>query len=44
MDLERKWYNMDVKQILTMCDHTLLKQEATWEQIKTICDDGKAYD
>ena len=34
---------MDVKEILTRCDHTLLKQESTWEQIKEICDDGKKY-
>ena len=31
---------MDIKGILGRCDHTLLKQEATWEQIKEICDDG----
>lgn len=34
---------MEIKDILAMCDHTLLKQDATWEQIKTICDDGMAY-
>ena len=34
---------MDVKEILTKCDHTLLKQESTWQQIKEICDDGMAY-
>lgn len=34
---------MDVKNILAHCDHTLLKQEATWEQIKTICDEGIKY-
>jgi len=26
-----------------MVDHTLLKQESTWEQIKEICDDGIKY-
>ena len=35
---------MDKKEILRHCDHTLLKQEATWEQIKKICDEGKAYE
>ena len=25
---------MDVKNILAHCDHTLLKQESTWAQIK----------
>ena len=35
---------MDTKEILRHCDHTLLKQEATWEQIKKICDEGKAYE
>ena len=34
---------MDVKEILIKCDHTLLKQESTWAQIKEICDDGMAY-
>ena len=29
---------MDVKDILARCDHTLLKQEATWAQIKEVCD------
>jgi len=34
---------MEIKEILSHCDHTLLKQEATWEQIKEICDDGIRY-
>ena len=34
---------MSHQDILSRCDHTLLKQEATWEQIKTICDEGMAY-
>ncbi len=34
---------MDVKEILAKCDHTLLKPESTWEQIKEICDDGIKY-
>ena len=34
---------MDVKNILSKCDHTLLGQTATWEQIKKICDDGMKY-
>ena len=35
---------MEMKQILNMVDHTLLKQESTWEQIKEICDDGMKYE
>lgn len=31
---------MTEQDILAKCDHTLLKQESTWEQIKAICDDG----
>ena len=31
---------MDKKEILSKVDHTLLKQDSTWEQIKEICDDG----
>ena len=34
---------MEVKTILSMVDHTLLKQTATWEDIKAICDDGMKY-
>ena len=34
---------MDYKEILRRCDHTLLKQDATWDQIKTICDEAVAY-
>ncbi|MBR4661452.1 MAG: deoxyribose-phosphate aldolase [Clostridia bacterium] len=34
---------MDVKEILSMCDHTLLSQTATWEQIREVCDDGIRY-
>ena len=34
---------MDIKEILSKCDHTLLSQTATWEQIKAICDDGMTY-
>ncbi len=34
---------MELKAILAKCDHTLLAQTATWEQIKAICDDGMYY-
>ena len=34
---------MDVKEILGKCDHTLLSQTATWEEIRKICDDGMQY-
>ena len=34
---------MDIQKILSACDHTLLAQNATWEQIKAICDDGMQY-
>lgn len=34
---------MDIKDILNKCDHTLLNQTATWEEIKAICDDGMAF-
>ena len=35
---------MDLKDILAKCDHTLLAQGATWEEIKAICDDGMKYE
>ena len=31
---------MTNKEILSHIDHTLLKQFATWEEIKVICDDA----
>jgi len=31
---------MELKDILAKCDHTLLGQAATWNDIKGICDDG----
>ncbi len=34
---------MDIKEILSKCDHTLLGQTATWNDIKAICDDGVKY-
>ena len=34
---------MDIKMILSKCDHTLLAQTATWEEIRAICDDGMKY-
>ena len=34
---------MELKDILAKCDHTLLAQTATWEEIKAICDDGIKY-
>ena len=34
---------MELQEILAKCDHTLLAQTATWEEIKAICDDGMKY-
>ena len=34
---------MELKDILAKCDHTLLAQAATWNDIKGICDDGMKY-
>jgi deoxyribose-phosphate aldolase len=34
---------MDIKEILNHCDHTLLKQDATWDQIREIADDAIKY-
>ncbi len=35
---------MNIKEILSKVDHTLLSQNATWEEIKAICDDGMEYE
>lgn len=34
---------MELEKILSCVDHTLLSQGATWEDIKSICDDGIKY-
>ena len=34
---------MDIKDILSKCDHTLLSQTATWEEIKAVIDDGISF-
>ena len=35
---------MDIKTILSACDHTLLAQTATWAEIKALCDDRMTYE
>ncbi len=35
---------MEMKEILRKCDHTLLAQNATWEDVKAICDDGMKFE
>ena len=34
---------MDIKEILSKCDHTLLQQQSTWAEIQAICDDGMKF-
>jgi deoxyribose-phosphate aldolase len=34
---------MELSQILSKCDHTLLSQTATWADIQAVCDDGMKY-
>lgn len=34
---------MNIQEILARCDHTLLAQNATWEEIRAVCDDGMKY-
>ncbi len=34
---------MDIKEILSCVDHTLLNVNATWNEIRLICDDGMKY-
>lgn len=34
---------MNIEKILAACDHTLLLQGSTWEEIKGICDDAIKY-
>lgn len=34
---------MDIKTVLSKVDHTVLSQSATWDDIKSLCDDGIKY-
>ena len=34
---------LDVPAILSKVDHTLLRQDATWQEIRTLCDEGVRY-
>ncbi len=34
---------METEKILAACDHTLLRQEASWEEVKTILDEAMEY-
>ncbi len=34
---------MNIDEILSKCDHTLLSPECTWEEICAICEDGMKY-
>ncbi|MBU5626204.1 deoxyribose-phosphate aldolase [Oscillibacter sp. MSJ-2] len=34
---------MELKEILSRVDHTLLRPDATWEEIRALCDDGASY-
>lgn len=34
---------MEMKEILSKVDHTLLAQAATWADIQALCDDGMKY-
>ena len=34
---------MDKEKILSACDHTLLLQGSTWDEIRVICDDAMKY-
>ena len=40
----RKGTTMKDKDILSIVDHTLLKQTATWQQIRQLCDDAVAFE
>ena len=34
---------MEIREILSKVDHTLLRQTATWAEIRSLCDDGLRY-
>lgn len=34
---------MELQEILSKCDHTLLSPDVTWEDIRSVCDDGMTF-
>ena len=34
---------MELKDILSKCDHTLLRPDAVWDEVRQLCDDGLQY-
>ena len=34
---------MTNEKILASCDHTLLKQQSTWQEIRALCDEAMKY-
>ena len=34
---------MEIREILSKCDHTLLAPQATFEEIRQVCDEGIRY-
>ena len=38
--LNQKYGKYTGKELLSFCDHTILKQDATWADVKRICDEG----
>ena len=38
--LNKKYGKYTGKEILSFCDHTILKQDSIWEDVKRICDEG----
>ena len=34
---------MELKEILSKCDHTLLRPDTAWEEVRRLCDEGAAY-
>lgn len=43
LEVRKDLFIMDKNEILKRLDHTLLKQTATWEQIRELCDEGIKY-
>ena len=35
--------NEELRKILSICDHTLLRPEATWDEIRNLCDEAVEY-
>ncbi|MCR4563710.1 MAG: deoxyribose-phosphate aldolase [Clostridiales bacterium] len=41
--MEKEYFGLKAEDIISKIDHTILKVDSTWDDVKRICDDAKKY-